>query len=87
VLLKHTTRTVAAVVEHLDHRLDVTAGTRLSRPDALAANDLGGVRILLAEPLAVDEYAENRRTGSFLLVDPQGGATLSSGMVAALDPR
>jgi sulfate adenylyltransferase subunit 1 len=81
VLLKHTTRTVPAVVEQITYRMDVTAGRRLPGQDSLSANDIGGVRIRTAEPLAVDDYAENRRTGSFLLIDPQDGATLSAGMI------
>lgn len=85
VLLKHTTRTVAAVVERIDHRMDVTAARRFPCPDGLSCNDIGGVRILVAEPLAVDDYVENRLTGSFLLIDPQDGATLSAGMVSGRD--
>ncbi len=81
VLLKHTTRTVSAVVERIDYRMDVTVARRLPCPDGLAVNDIGGVQILVAEPLALDDYADNRRTGSFLLIDPQDGATLSAGMV------
>jgi sulfate adenylyltransferase subunit 1 len=83
VLLKHTTRTVPAVVEHIRYRMDVNFARHLPGQDSLSANDIGGVQILTAEPLAVDDYAENRRTGSFLLIDPQDGATLSAGMVNA----
>ncbi|QGV77862.1 sulfate adenylyltransferase subunit 1 [Streptomyces ficellus] len=81
VLLKHTTRTVPAVVEDITYRTDVAVARRLPCHDGLSANDIGGVRILTAEPLAVDDYAENKRTGSFLLIDPQDGSTLSAGMV------
>ena len=81
VLLKHTTRTVPAVVDRIDHGMDVTDGRRLPCQDGLFANDIGGVQIRTAEPLAVDDYLENRRTGSFLLIDPQDGATLAAGMV------
>ena len=83
VLLKHTTRTVPAVVEHISYRMDVTIARHLPCQDSLSANDIGGVQIRTAEPLALDEYVENRRTGSFLLIDPQDGATLSAGMVDA----
>ncbi|MEU3773467.1 GTP-binding protein [Streptomyces sp. NPDC032472] len=83
VLLKHTTRTVPAMVEQIDYSMDVTDAHRLPCPDGLSVNDIGGVRIRTAEPLAVDDYAENRRTGSFLLIDPQDGATLAAGMVDA----
>jgi sulfate adenylyltransferase subunit 1 len=33
-----------------------------------------------AEPLALDPYADNRQTGSFLLIDPADGTTLAAGM-------
>ncbi|MFE5818130.1 sulfate adenylyltransferase subunit 1 [Streptomyces sp. NPDC056479] len=83
VLLKHTTRTVPAMVDRIDYRVDVTDARHLPCPDGLGANDIGGVQIRTAEPLAVDDYLENRRTGSFLLVDPQDGATLAAGMIDA----
>jgi sulfate adenylyltransferase subunit 1 len=81
VLLKHTTRTVQAMVERIDYGIDVTDARRLPCEDGLSVNDIGAVRIRTAEPLAVDDYAENRRTGSFLLIDPQDGATLAAGMI------
>ncbi|MFD1659678.1 sulfate adenylyltransferase subunit 1 [Streptomyces caeni] len=81
VLLKHITRTVPAMVERIDYGIEVTDARRLPCEDGLSVNDIGGIRIRTAEPLAVDDYPENRRTGSFLLVDPQDGATLTAGMV------
>jgi sulfate adenylyltransferase subunit 1 len=81
VLLKHTTRTVPAVVEQISYRMDIAVARHLPCQDTLSANDIGGVQIRTAEPLVVDDYVENRRTGSFLLIDPQDGATLSAGMV------
>ncbi|MGH4033431.1 sulfate adenylyltransferase subunit 1 [Actinomycetota bacterium Odt1-20B] len=87
VLLKHTTRTVPAVVEDITYRTDIAVARRLPSPDGLSANDIGGVRIVTAEPLAVDDYDDNRRTGSFLLIDPQDGATLSAGMADARADR
>ncbi|MFD4553537.1 sulfate adenylyltransferase subunit 1 [Streptomyces sp. NPDC058469] len=83
VLLKHTTRTVPAMVERIDYCVDVTDAHRLPCEDGLSVNDIGGVQIRTAEPLAVDDYLENRRTGSFLLIDPQDGVTLAAGMVGA----
>ncbi|MEV6165016.1 GTP-binding protein [Streptomyces sp. NPDC052052] len=70
VLVKHTTRTVKAVVEEI-------TGT----PHGLTANDLAQVRLRTAEALFTDPYADCRRTGSFLLIDPADGATLTAGMV------
>jgi sulfate adenylyltransferase subunit 1 len=81
VLVKHTTRVVKAIVREVPHRLDVDTLQRHERPETLTANEIGQVVLRTAAPLAVDPYAANRRTGSFLLVDDHDGATLAAGMV------
>lgn len=68
VLLRHTTRTVKAVVK------DLAGATELT------ANDLGRITLRTAEPLALDDYAVSRRTGAFIVIDPADGATLTAGM-------
>ncbi|WP_327656750.1 sulfate adenylyltransferase subunit 1 [Streptomyces sp. NBC_00483] len=68
VLVRHTTRTVRGIVKSLGGAHELTA------------NDLGSVVLRTAEPLVLDAYAEVRRTGSFLLVDPSDGTTLTAGM-------
>ncbi|MFE6283677.1 sulfate adenylyltransferase subunit 1 [Streptomyces sp. NPDC057877] len=75
VLLKHTTRTVRAVVRRI-------AGT-----GRLALNEIGQVHLRTAEPLAYDPYATSRRTGSFVLIDPGDGATLAAGMTGETAPE
>ncbi|MFF3713657.1 sulfate adenylyltransferase subunit 1 [Streptomyces phaeochromogenes] len=69
VLVRHTTRTVKAIVKDLAGAAELTA------------NDLGRIALRTAEPLALDDYADSRRTGAFILVDPADGATLTAGMV------
>ena len=82
VLLKHTTRTVKAVVTALSERLDVA--TLGSEPvEELGLNDIGRVSLRTASPLAVDPYAEDRTTGAFILLDEATGTTLGAGMVDA----
>lgn len=80
VLLKHTTRTVKAIVEEIPSRLSLGDLSRTPDPGRLSANDIGTVRVRTAEPLALDAYADSRRTGSFLLIDPADGTTLAAGM-------
>jgi sulfate adenylyltransferase subunit 1 len=87
VLLKHGTRTVKAIVKQLPYRVDLTAGfAHEAEPGLLAANDIGGIVLRTAEPLPLDDYADSRFTGSFLLVDPGDGATLTAGMVGEVFP-
>ncbi|MBT2453650.1 sulfate adenylyltransferase subunit 1 [Streptomyces sp. ISL-86] len=86
VLLKHTTRTVRALVKEISHRIDITAPIseggleQRPAPEGLNVNDIGHVVLRTAEPLSLDDYSDNRRTGSFLLIDPADGTTLAAGM-------
>ncbi|MDG9702380.1 GTP-binding protein [Streptomyces sp. DH37] len=80
VLIKHTTRTVKAIVKEIPSRLTLDDLSHHPEPGELVANDIGRVRIRTAEPLPLDPYALSRRTGSFLLIDPADGSTLTAGM-------
>ncbi|MEV6210798.1 GTP-binding protein [Kitasatospora sp. NPDC051914] len=80
VLLKHTTRTVRALVKEISYRIDIDTLEQRSGADGLEVNDIGHVVLRTAEPLALDGYTDNRRTGSFLLIDPADGTTLTAGM-------
>ncbi|WP_184503084.1 sulfate adenylyltransferase subunit 1 [Streptomyces botrytidirepellens] len=80
VLLKHTTRTVKAIVKDIPSRLTLADLSHHPAPGELAANDIGRVVLRTSEPLALDVYAASRRTGSFLLIDPADGTTLTAGM-------
>ncbi|NGO68823.1 sulfate adenylyltransferase subunit 1 [Streptomyces boncukensis] len=86
VLLKHTTRTVKAIVQDIPSRLTLTVSDEQRglpqhpAPGELVANDIGRVVLRTAEALPVDPYAVSRRTGSFLLLDPADGSTLTAGM-------
>ncbi|MFI6149162.1 sulfate adenylyltransferase subunit 1 [Streptomyces sp. NPDC051109] len=80
VLVKHTTRTVKAVVKAIPSRLALDDPARRTAVEELRANDIGQVVVRAAEPLALDAYARSRRTGSFLLIDPDDGTTLTACM-------
>jgi sulfate adenylyltransferase subunit 1 len=81
VLLKHATRTVKALVKELPYRIDLSHGlAHENDPEHLEVNDIGAVVLRTAEPLPVDAYADSRLTGSFLLIDPADGTTLTAGM-------
>jgi bifunctional enzyme CysN/CysC len=85
VVVKHTTRTVRAIVDDLVSVVDIHTLDDRPTPERLALNDIARVRLRLAEPLAVDAYAENRTTGAFILIDEATNDTVGAGMVAAAD--
>jgi sulfate adenylyltransferase subunit 1 len=80
VLVKHTTRVVKAIIDSVNYRLDIET---LAHDDAesLGLNEIGGVTIRVAAELAVDDYADDRLTGSFLVIDEHDGQTLAAGLV------
>ncbi|WP_051831013.1 sulfate adenylyltransferase subunit 1 [Streptomyces violens] len=80
VLLKQTTRTVQAIVKEIPSRLALDDLSQHPAPGELAANDIGRVVLRTAAPLPLDTYATCRRTGSFLLIDPIDGTTLTAAM-------
>ncbi|GAA4560822.1 GTP-binding protein [Pseudonocardia xishanensis] len=80
LLLKHGTRTTQVMVGAPESRVDTETLTEVDT-DTLALNDIGRVTLRTADPLPVDDYADIRATGSFLLIDPPSGNTLAAGLV------
>jgi sulfate adenylyltransferase subunit 1 len=81
VLIKHGARTVPAIATTLVSRFDEQTLSTVGNPENLLLNEIGRVLLRTAEPLPVDDYATNRRTGAFLVIDPADGTTLAAGMV------
>jgi sulfate adenylyltransferase large subunit len=79
--VKHTTRSVRAVVDELVSVVDVHALADVPAPERLELNDIGVVRLRLSEPLAVDPYAESRETGAFILIDEATNDTVAAGTI------
>ncbi|OIV37041.1 sulfate adenylyltransferase, partial [Mangrovactinospora gilvigrisea] len=69
VLIQHGTRTVRGIVTAID-----------TDSGELALNEIAPLTVRTAEPLPVDAYAANRRTGAFLLIDPADGTTRTAAM-------
>jgi sulfate adenylyltransferase large subunit len=78
--LKHGTRTVAAKLDAIDHRLDVETLVR-APANELTLNDIGRVRLRIGAELAVDAYADSPSTGAFILIDESTHDTVGAGMV------
>ena len=78
--IKHTTRSARAVVEEIEHRVDVNTLEHVPAAE-LGLNEIGRVRLRCSAPLVVDAYSRNRTTGSFILVDESTNDTVAAGMV------
>lgn len=79
-LIKHTTRTVKALVSRIAYRIDVNT-LKHEAADTLKMNDIGRVLIKVHQPLACDPYQRNHATGSFIVIDEVNNNTVAAGMV------
>ncbi len=79
--IKQTTRWGRAIVKDLAYRIDVQTGHRDETVTELGLNDIGRVRLRTTVPFFVDNYTDNRVTGSFILVDESTNRTVAAGMI------
>ena len=87
LLLKHGTKTTQAIVGALDALFDEQNLALVPAPESVELNQIVRISVQTAEPIPADDYQTNRESGSFLLIDPQGGNTLAAGLVGdALSP-
>lgn len=79
--LKHTTRTVRAMVTGMRYRLDVNTMHRDLDAHTLTLNEIGRVTLRTMSPIFADDYRRNRNTGSFILIDESTNQTVAGGMI------
>lgn len=79
-LLKTANRTVPATVTALKHKINVNTLEHMSGK-TLTLNEVGVCNLSLAQPIAFDSYKDNRKTGSFILIDRRTNATIGAGLI------
>ncbi|MQA86944.1 MAG: sulfate adenylyltransferase subunit CysN [Streptosporangiales bacterium] len=83
--IKHTTSTARALVRDLQYRLDVNTLHRDEAATELRLNEIGRVSLRVTKPLFCDEYARNRTTGGFILIDEATNTTVGAGMIVGTE--
>jgi bifunctional enzyme CysN/CysC len=81
LIVKHTTRTVKAIVTDLHYRIDVNTLHRDEAATQLGLNEIGRVRLRLTLPIFCDPYTRNRATGGLILIDEGTNATVGAAMI------
>ncbi|MDR2875560.1 MAG: sulfate adenylyltransferase subunit CysN [Methylobacillus sp.] len=79
-VIRHTTRESKAKIGAIEYRVDVNTLERHAAQN-LNMNDIAKVSFRLAQPLCADNYAENRATGAFIVIDESTNNTVGAGMV------
>jgi bifunctional enzyme CysN/CysC len=81
LIVKHTTRTVKAIVRDIGYRLDINSLHRDEAAARLGLNEIGRVALRLTQPIFCDPYARNRITGGMILIDEATSATVGAAMI------
>ncbi|WP_035383555.1 sulfate adenylyltransferase subunit CysN [Ferriphaselus sp. R-1] len=79
-LVKHTTRVAKCLFSSIDHRVDVNT-LELHPAENLKMNDIAQVQLKVQQPLVFDDYATDRATGSFIVIDEATNNTVAAGMI------
>ena len=79
-IIKHTTSEIKAMVAEVNYKTDIHT-LHHDAADALAMNEIGQISLKLMQPLSVDSYADNRTTGSFIIIDSFTNNTVGAGMI------
>ena len=79
-LFKTGNKTVAGSITSLKHRISVNDFSAHAAT-TLALNEIGVCNISLIQPIAFEAYTDNRRTGSFIIIDRQTNETVGAGMI------
>src|ERR1700726_166110 len=74
------TRTTAITVTAIKYKIDVNSREHLAT-HTLALNDIGVCNLATGAAVAFDPYLENRRTGSFIIIDRFTNHTVGAGMI------
>ncbi len=78
--IKHTTQTIRMQIQKVHSKVEL--GTLESVPaETLQLNEIGKLSITCHRPIYYDAYADNRATGSFVIVDSLSNATVGAGMI------
>lgn len=82
--IKRATSYVPGSFASIAHKVDVNT-LEHGAASSLQLNEIGKVKVSLDAPIALDGYAQNRTTGSFIVIDRLTNGTVGAGMIIA-DP-
>jgi len=77
----HTSNEQKAMIKDVMYKIDINTYRREEDDKNLNMNDIARVKIRTTRPLMVDEYRDNRVTGSFVLIDDTTYETVAAGMI------
>jgi len=81
LLLQQNSFRTKAVIKEVDSKINIYNYQSEESDGTLHLNDFCKVTIKTAEPLAFDTYKQNRKTGSFILINENTNNTVAAGVI------
>ncbi len=80
-IVRHTTNEARCRIVDIAYKLNINTLHRNEDDRDIGMNDIARVRIRTTKPLYVDSYAQNRHTGSIIIIDAHTHNTVAAGMI------
>ncbi len=77
----HTSNEQKAMIKEIVYKIDINTYNRENEDKELQMNDIARIKVRTTRPLMIDEYRDNRITGSFVLIDDATHETVAAGMI------
>lgn len=77
----HTSNEQKAMIKEILYKIDINTYNREEEDKDLNMNDIARIKVRTTRPLMIDEYRDNRVTGSFVLIDDATHETVAAGMI------
>jgi sulfate adenylyltransferase subunit 1 len=79
--IRHTSNEQKSMITEVVYKVDIDTLDRITGDESIGMNDICRVKIKTTKPLMIDEYRDNRATGSFILIDDGTNETVAAGMI------
>jgi len=79
--IQHTTQDARCIVKEIRYKLDINTLHRQQDDKTINMNEIARVVLRTTKPMFIDEYRQNRITGSVILVDEGTNNTVAAGMI------
>ncbi len=80
-IVKHTTNEARCMIKNVLYKVNINTLHRVENDKELGMNEIARVQLRTTKPLMVDDYNDNRNTGSLILIDETTNETVAAGMV------
>ena len=83
-IIRQATSETQGMIRSINFRRNINTLEKEQNVSELVMNDIAEIAIHTAQPLVFDAYAENKVTGSLIIIDPDTNETVGAGMIKGM---